>query len=89
MFLVALIVKFLDPLLIVLAIAGGVISRSWWHVLLTACVVGAIQEAVLFGMQHTRVFNPVNYLAGVAAAWCWAALAHFIRKKWAPRSKAS
>jgi hypothetical protein len=87
--LVSLIVKFLDPLLIVLAIAGGVISRNWWHVLLIAFVVGAIQEAALFGIQHTRVFNPINYLAGVVAALCWAALAHFIRQKWAARSKAS
>src|SRR5690242_15937637 len=85
MFLIVAIVKFLDPILIVLAIVGGLISRNWRHVLLAAFVAAAVQEVVLAGLQQTRGFNPVVYLAGVLPAGCWAALVYFIRIKWMAR----
>jgi hypothetical protein len=87
--MIFLIVKLLDPIIIVLAIAGGVLSRTWWHVALAAFVVGCIAEAILFATQLTRTFNPIVFLIGVLAAGCWAALAHFLRLKWSAQRRSN
>jgi hypothetical protein len=88
MTLVAMLVaRLLDPILIIVAAVLGAIVRQWWHVLAVAVVAASIQEFALFGIQLTRVFDPLSFFMGFLAAAIWAALAFWLRSRWR-RSKA-
>ena len=85
--IVVLIVRLLDPVLIVLALVGGGVSRLWWHVAVAALVVAALVEMLLFSIQATRTFDLIDFAVGVVAAGIWASIA-FAIKGWLARRRA-
>ena len=84
MVIVILIVRMVDPILIILALVGGGVSRLWWHVAVAALVVAVIVEILLFSIQHTRMFDPLDFVLGAVAAGIWASIA-FAAKRWLGR----
>jgi hypothetical protein len=89
MVLVILIVRMVDPFLIVLALVGGGVSRLWWHVAAVALVVAVIVEILLFSIQHTRMFDPLDFVIGVVAAGIWASIAFTVKRRLAARTKST
>lgn len=81
--------KLLDPIVIILAIVAGVISRAWWHVAIAAFVIAAIGEMILSATQITRTFNPIFFGIGVIAAAAWAAIVFLLKRRWAARSNSN
>lgn len=80
--LAAFVAMFLDPVRAILALAGGAISRNWWHVLYAALVAAGVVELLLTATQVTRTFNPTTFLIGLAAAGVWALIGFQVRKVW-------
>jgi hypothetical protein len=72
--LALLVAKMLEPVGIVLAIAGALFSRNWWHAAIAALAVAIIGEALLFWAQGgARSFNLIIFAFGFAAAAIWVA----------------
>ena len=86
--IVMLIVRLVDPVLIVLALAGGGFSRLWWHVAAAALVVAVLVEALLFSMQP-RMFDLLDFIIGVIAAGIWASIAFTVKQRLAARRKSA
>jgi hypothetical protein len=89
MVLVILIVRMVDPILIVLALVGGGVSRLWWHVAAAALVVALIVEMLLFSIQRTRMFDPLDFVIGVIAAGIWTSIAFTVKRWLARRAKSA
>ena len=84
--LAALLAKLLDPVTAALAIvSGAALARNWWQVILAALVVAAIQEALLWQLQHARTFDLVIFLIGFVAAAIWVAAAYLLKRVWSRR----
>jgi hypothetical protein len=80
--------KMAEPISIVLAIVGALVSREWWHAAIAALAVAIAGEALLFWAQGgARVFNPVIFTIGLAAAAIWVGL-FFAVKSWFGRERA-
>ena len=79
-FIVLLIVKLIDPLLILFALVGGVLSRGWRHVAATAVIVAVIIEVLLANFGGYR-FDPVALAMGALAAGIWATIAFLIKRR--------
>ena len=72
--------KLLSPGLIAIGIIGAFLSRTWWHIAITAVVAAIFNEALLSATQFTRSFNPIVFFVGIMAAGVWAALAFWVKK---------
>ena len=71
--------QFIAPIPIAVGIAGAFVSRSWWHVLITALVAASIGEIFLRVTKVDHRFDPLASLIGVVAAGLWAAWFYWIR----------
>ena len=80
-FTAVFIAKFLDFVLLAVAVAGGVVSPRWPFVFVAAGNAVIVQEAVLHFAQEGRVIAPSPVIAGYLAALVWAA-ASFSIKAW-------
>ena len=78
--LTGLMIKLLDMPGAMVGLVGGWISKNWLHVVLTAFVGGSFGEIILYALKDSRDFNPVIWLAGIAACFVWAAASFLIRK---------
>jgi hypothetical protein len=67
------------PIIIVVGIAGAFISRSWWHVLITALAAVAISEITQRYAKDAHIFNPTTILMGIIAAGLWAAWFYWLK----------
>ena len=74
------IAKLVSPFPIIVGIIGAFLSKSWWHIIITAMVAASISEFLLSSSQVTRSFNGFVFMIGVLAAAVWAALAFWIKK---------
>lgn len=83
-FIAVFIAKFLDLILLAVAIAGGLASRRWPVLFLAAGLAVIVQESVLFYVQEARVVAPAPVIAGYLAALVWASIA-FSAKAWKRR----
>lgn len=72
--------KLLDPVIIVLALLVGLLSKKWWHVMIGSLIVAGLSEGVLNSYQSFREFDPINLLV-VAAASVWAS-GGFVAQRW-------
>lgn len=81
-------VKMIDPILIVMAIVAGLLSRAWWQAFAAALAITALVEFVLFQMQLTRSLEPVSLIAGFVAAFAWTALVFWIKQRRAVKKAA-
>jgi hypothetical protein len=84
--LLILFVKLLDPILAVIAIVVGLLSRRWWYVVMVLPLVPAPSEVVLAGTRLTYQFDPAIYAIAIAAAAVWAFGAFLFRKRITARS---
>lgn len=71
--------QFVAPIPIAVGIAGAFVSRSWWHVPITALVAASITETFLRVTEVDHNFNLLAFLIGVVAAGVWAAWFYWIR----------
>jgi len=71
--------QFVAPIPIAAGIAGAFVSRSWWHVLITALVAASITETFLRVTKVEHSFNLPAFLIGVVASGIWAAWFYWIR----------
>ena len=71
--------KFVAPIPIAVGIAGAFVSRSWWHVFITALVAAAIDEIFLRMAKLDHSFDLLAFLIGLVAAGLWAAWFYWIR----------
>ncbi len=67
------------PIVIVVCIAGAFVSRSWWHVLITALAAATTSEGFAGYVNDDNVFNAMNLLIGVVAAGLWAAWFYWLK----------
>ena len=72
--------QFVAPIPIAVGIAGAFVSRSWWHVLITALVAASIGEVFLHMTKADHSFTPLAFMIGVVAAGLWAAWFYWIRQ---------
>jgi hypothetical protein len=82
-------VKMIDPILIVMAIVAGILSRAWWHAVAGALAITAIVEFLLSQMQLTRGVELASLLAGFVAAFAWTALIFWIKQRRAAKKAAA
>lgn len=80
-FTAVFIAKFLDIVLLAVAIAGGLFAPRWPFVFMAAGNAVIVQEVVLHFAQDGRVLSPAPVIAGFLAALVWASAAFSI-KKW-------
>jgi hypothetical protein len=80
------IAKAADPFAILLAIVGGALSQTWWHIILVAVGVEMTVELVLAGINPTYRLYPLLFAMGVIGAGISAALAFSI-KRWRTRRR--
>ncbi len=71
--------KFVAPIPIVVGIVGAYVSRSWWHVLITAFAAASISEIFLRMTMADHSFTPLAFIIGVVAAGLWAAWFYWLR----------
>ena len=71
--------KFVAPIPIVAGIVGAYVSRSWWHVLITALVAASISEIFLHMTKADYSFVPLVFMISVFAAGLWAAWFYWLR----------
>jgi len=84
--LVILIVKLLDPIVAILALASGAMSRTWWHVGLAGLGIGLLSELLLSLLRPTGMFRPGAFIIAAIAAAAWSALAFWIKGRWKRRN---
>ncbi len=73
------LIQVFAPIVIVFGIAGAFVSRSWWHVLITALAAATTSEVFASLANDDNIFNSVNFLIGVVAAGLWAAWFYWLR----------
>lgn len=79
--LLILAVKLIDPVVIVLGIANGCLSRSVLVLAAVSLGIAVLVELLLATTQVTRTFSPVSLLIGFVVAFAWSGLAFWIRRK--------
>ncbi len=71
--------RFVAPIPIAVAIVGAFVSRSWWHVAITAFAAASLSEVALRATKPAYSFDPLAFLIGLAAAGLWASWFYWIR----------
>ncbi len=71
--------QFVAPIPIAMGIAGGFVSRSWWHVLITAVLAATVSEYFLGMADPDHRFTLTYYIVGIIAAGLWAAWFYWLR----------
>lgn len=71
--------RFMAPIPIAVGIVGAFVSRSWWHVAITALAAASMSEFALRLTRPAYSFDPLAFLIGVAAAGLWASWFYWIR----------
>jgi hypothetical protein len=85
-FLVILIVKLLDPIVAILALVAGAMSRAWWHIGLAGLGIGLLSELLLSMLRPTGTFRPGAFLVAAIAAGARSVLAFWIKGRWKRRN---
>lgn len=79
-FFALFLAKFMALIPIAVGIVGAFVSRSWWHVLVTAVLAAAIDEIFLRMTEVEHGFSPLAFMTGVIAAGLWAAWFYWLRQ---------
>lgn len=84
--MIIIIVKLLDPLMLVIAALITLAARRWWHVLVVGFVVALISETILNSTQILRVWGE-GLVPGFIAYSIHSALAFWAIRKWRCRRR--
>lgn len=74
------VAKFMSPVLVIVAVLTGFVSRSWLQVMIGVLFAAALHEIALMTMQETRSFNLMVFAIGIVAAAVWAGVIFAIRR---------
>ena len=80
-FIATLAAKMIDPLIIVLAVIAGAVSRAWWHVAAGSFVAAVALEALVLAIGPNLKFVPFYFIVGIAAVGLWASLAFWLIRR--------
>ncbi|MFC4191682.1 hypothetical protein ACFQFS_08910 [Novosphingobium lubricantis] len=79
--MITLLVIFIDPIRIALAVGAGFMCKSRANVFVAALLIGLLTEIVLSSIAAGRQFSIESMLCNVLAAGFWAYLTFSLRRR--------